>query len=48
MRLTMFRDDFMDSKVNVFLMMKSVILCIRRSRSSKHEKEKHNVEELAR
>ena len=30
-----------------FSMMKSIIMCIRGSRSIKHEREKHNVEELA-
>ena len=30
-----------------FLMMKSIIMCIRGSRLIKHEREKHNVEELA-
>ena len=30
-----------------FLMVKSVIMCIRGSWSIKHEREKHNVEELA-
>ena len=30
-----------------FLMMKSIIMCIRGSRSIRYEQEKHNVEELA-
>ena len=46
-QLTIFSDDVMDLKKNSFLMMKSIIMYIRGSRSIKHEQEKHNAKEMS-
>ena len=43
----MVSEDVMDSKKISFSMIKSVVMFICGSRSIKHEREKHNVEELA-
>ena len=46
-RSTIFSDDVLDSKKDLLSMMKLIIMCIRGNRSIKHEREKHNVGELA-